>query len=203
MTLAAPCRTASYLTLALLGLLLGGEALAAQDLHPSRRPSPIGIAKAHLGDTYVKVTYGRPYMRGRAIFGDPADGETYLVPLGQLWRTGANEATEITTTGPLRIAGEELPAGTYSVFTIPGVESWTIKFNRQLGMDGPGRLDPVSGAFTPTYDEADDVLVVEVPVTALDEDVDQFTIEFEPVAAPTHLVFRWERTAVRVPVAPG
>lgn len=199
----ASSSTRVALLFAATALLVGGEALAAQDLHPSRRPSPTGIAKAHLGDTYVKVTYGRPYMRGRAIFGDPADGETYLVPLGQLWRTGANEATEITTTGPLRVAGSELPAGTYSVFTIPGAESWTIKFNRQLGMDGPGRLDPVTGAFTATYDEADDVLVVEVPVNAIDEDVDQFTIEFEPIAAPTHLVFRWERTEVRVPVAPA
>ena len=70
----------------------------AQDLHPSRRPSPIGIAKTHLGDTYVKVTYGRPYVRNRQIFGTNTDSTEFLTPYGQIWRTGANEATEITTT---------------------------------------------------------------------------------------------------------
>jgi hypothetical protein len=191
------------LLFAAAGALLATDTLAAQDLHSSRRPSPVGIAKAHLGDIYVKVTYGRPYMRGRAIFGDPASGGAFLVPWGELWRTGANEATEITLTGPVRVAGQPLPAGTYSVFTIPGAERWTVKFNSQLGMDGTGRLDPVSGAFTPSYGAADDVLVIEVPVRQLDEDVDQFTIEFDPVGAPTHLVLRWERTEVRVPIEPA
>jgi hypothetical protein len=192
----------SLLLLALAGAVLTTDALAAQDLHPSRRPSPIGIAKAHVGDTYVKITYGRPYMRDRAIFGDPAGGGSFLVPFGELWRTGANEATEITVSAPVRLAGETLPAGTWSVFTIPGPERWTVKFNAQLGMDGTGRLDSESGTFTPSYDAADDVLVLEIPTSTLDEDVDQFTIEFEPAAAPTHLVLRWERTEVRIPISP-
>ncbi len=179
--------------------LLAAEAASAQDLHPSRRPSPVGIAKAHLGDTYVKVTYSGPYMRGRDIFGDPSDG-TYLVPYGELWRTGANEATELTATGPIMIAGERLDAGTYSIFTVPGPDQWTVRFNTGLGMDGTGRLDPVTGEFSETYDPADDVLTVEVPSGTLDEDVDQFTISFEPAGGPTHLVLSWERTEVRIPV---
>ena len=69
------------------------ELAQAQDLHPSRRPSPIGIAKTHLGDTYVKVTYGRPYVRTRQIFGANTDSTEFLTPYGQIWRTGANEAT--------------------------------------------------------------------------------------------------------------
>src|SRR5690606_22950810 len=72
-------------------------ALTAQDLHPSRRPSPLGIARTTLGDAYVRVIYGRPYKRGRNnIFGTKASGA--LVPYGERWRTGANEATEITVT---------------------------------------------------------------------------------------------------------
>jgi Protein of unknown function (DUF2911) len=198
MTLA---RSILGLTLGALTVLSSVETIRAQDLHPSRRPSPVGIAKTHVGDTYVKVTYGRPYVRDRDIFGDPADGNTYLVPFGELWRTGANEATELTTTGAILVAGKRLASGTYSVFTVPGATTWTVRFNTQLGMDGTGRLDPVSGEFSESYDEAEDVLTVEVPSTTLSEDVDQFTIAFEPALDPTHLVLSWARTAVRIPVA--
>lgn len=192
-------RSLSWTLVAGAALLLVADSAHAQDLDPSRRLSPVGIAKTHLGQTYVKVTYSRPYTRDREIFGDPDEG-TYLVPYGALWRTGANEATELATTGPLLIAGERLEAGTYSVFTVPGPTSWTIRFNTQLGMDGTGRLDPVSGEFAETYDAGDDVLAVDVPSGTLDEDVDQFTITFEPIGSPTHMVLSWERTEVRIPV---
>jgi hypothetical protein len=176
---------------------------AGQDLHPSRRPSPIGIAKTHVGDTYVKVTYGRPYMRGRRIFGAAGDTAQILVPFGQLWRTGANEATELTTTGPLRFAGRPLAAGTYSIFTVPGPQSWEVRVSPQLGLDGTGGLS-ASGEFTPDiYAEARDVLKVNVPSGQIGEPVDQFTIEFENGATGTDMVLRWERTEVRIPIARG
>ena len=187
--------------LALTAVVLSAERGAAQDLHPSRRPSPVGISKTFMGDTYVKVTYGRPYVRGRDVFGDPTDGGTYLVPFGELWRTGANEATEITVTAPVLIAGKRLEAGTYSVFTVPGASSWTVRFNTQLGMDGTGRFDADTGQFTPSYDEAHDVLVVEVPSGSLLQDVDQFTIALEIAEGGTHMVLSWERTEVRIPIA--
>ncbi|MGD2067160.1 MAG: DUF2911 domain-containing protein [Gemmatimonadota bacterium] len=182
--------------------LLGALPAAAQDLHPSRRLSPVGIAKTFLGDTYVKVTYGRPYVRDRAIFGDPADGETYLVPFGQLWRTGANEATEITLTGPVEVAGRRLDAGTYSAFTVPGAERWEVRFHPGLGMDGTGRLG-AAGTFTETYDPALDVLTVELPTGTLDESVDPFTISFAESTAGVDMVLAWETTEVRVPLAPA
>lgn len=187
-------------TFVLLLLISTAQAATAQDLHPSRRPSPAGIAKALLGDTYLKVTYGRPYMRDRQIFGHPSDGNDYLVPFGDLWRTGANEATEITVTGPVLLAGQRLEEGTYSVFTVPGPSSWTVRFNTQLGMDGTGLLDPMSGEFAEAYDPSDDVLTIEVSSSTLDEDVEQLTIEFEPAASPGHIVLTWERTEVRIPV---
>lgn len=188
-----------------LSLLLAGlTAVAtsvpadAQDLHPSRRPSPIGIAKTFVGDTYVKVTYGRPYMRGREIFGPAGGEEEFLVPFGETWRTGANEATEITLTGPVRIMGQPLEAGTYSIFTVPGPDTWEVRFHPGLGMDGTGRLGP--SGFTQTYDPAQDVLVVEAPVRTLDEPVEQFTIAFDETADGTAMVLRWETTEVRVPI---
>lgn len=169
----------------------------AQDLHPSRRPSPIGIAKTFIEDTYVKVTYGRPYMRGREIFGPAGEGE-YLVPFGETWRTGANEATEITVTGPVSVMGEHLEAGTYSIFTVPSPTTWEVRFHPGVGMDGTGRMGP--SGFTPTYDPAVDVLVVQAPSTTLEEPVDQFTIGFEETEDGADMVLRWETTEVRVPI---
>lgn len=175
-------------------------AAEAQDLHPSRRLSPVGIARTHIGDTYVKVTYGRPYMRDRAIFGPAGDTIEYLVPFGRLWRTGANEATEITLTGPLMVAGQHLPAGTYSVFTEPGPTTWTVRFSPQLGLNGTARIGP-EGMQPNAYDPEHDVLVIQAQTRALDEEVDQLTFTFEPTDAGADLLLQWERTEVRIPLA--
>lgn len=157
------------------------------------------MSKVHLGDTYVKVTYGRPYVRDREIFGDPSDGE-YLVPWGELWRTGANEATELTATGPIVVGGERLEPGTYSIFTIPGADSWEIRFSPQLGLDGMGMLT-ADGQFTPdVYDPEMDAARVMGTVSRVEDEVDPFTIELVATSAGADLVLSWEHTAVRVPV---
>lgn len=155
--------------------------LAAVDA-PERRPSPLQLARTRVGDSYVKVHYGSPRKRGREIFGD-------LVPMGALWRTAANEATEITLTAPLRVAGQELAAGTYAVFTIPGPESWTVIFNRGLGQNG-----------TQDYDQARDALRVEAAVEHLDRVHEAFTISFEPGPSAQMLVLTWDRTRVSIPL---
>ena len=194
----------TFILIAAVLCFAAADLARAQDLHPSRRPSPIGIAKTHLGDTYVKVTYGRPYVRNRLIFGTNTDSTTFLTPFGQIWRTGANEATEITTTGPLSIAGHTLDAGTYSIFTEPGPTEWIIHFSPQLGLDGTGIFNAETQEFTPNvYDPDQDVLVITVPSGALEESVDQFTILFEAADGGTHLVLRWEKTAVRIPIGAG
>ena len=172
----------------------------AQDLHPSRRPSPVGIAKTHLGDTYIKLTYGRPYIRERQIFGMNNDSTTYLVPFGQVWRTGANEATEITLTGPVMIAGSHLDAGTYSLFTEPGANRWVVHISPDLGLDGTGNFNAETQTFTQVFDPADDVLRLEVPSRQISDVVDQFTISFEPSGTGADMVLRWEKTEVRVPI---
>jgi hypothetical protein len=193
--------SAAALTLAVLAGVAATE-LAAQDLHPSRRPSPLGMSRILLGDTYVKVTYGQPYKRGREnIFGTKESGA--LVPFGEIWRTGANESSELTITKNLTIAGKPLAAGTYSLFTTPGEKSWKIHFNSLLGLDGTGHFDAATEKFTPADLPPHDVLVVEVPPVTLPEDkeVDQFTISFEKGAAGADMVLRWIRTEVRVPLA--
>jgi hypothetical protein len=175
-------------------------AITAQDLHPSRRPSPMGMARITLGNTYIRVVYGRPYKRGRNnVFGTKESGA--VVPYGERWRTGANEATEITVTGDVLVAGKKLPAGTYSVFTTPGPDTWTVHFNSKLDLDGVGVF--ADGKFTPVDLAPTDVLVVSVPITPLPEDkeVDQLTFEFEKTTTGADMVLRWIRTEVRVPIA--
>jgi hypothetical protein len=186
------------LAVAMLAVVVA-PALVAQDLHPSRRPSPMGMARVTLDDTYVRVVYSRPYQRGRDnIFGTEESGA--LVPFGQIWRTGANEATEITVTDDVLVAGEELPAGTYSLFTTPGPEEWTFHFSSALGLSGTGLF--ADGEFTPVDIPATTVLTVKAEPTTLpeDEEVDQFTISFEPQEVGAHMVLRWQRTEVRVPI---
>lgn len=189
-----------FFVAALAAALVAPLVMSAQDLHPSRRPSPLGWARTTIGKTYVSVTYGRPYKRGRNnIFGTKESGA--IVPFGERWRTGANEATEITITGNVLIGGKPLPAGTYSLFTTPGPASWTVHFNSRLGLDGTGTF--ADGKFTPVELGPTDVLVLTVPAVQLPEnkEVDQFTIDFERTGAGADLVLRWIRTEVRVPMA--
>ncbi len=193
----------SLVVLVILASIVASEPVQAQDLHPSRRLSPIGIARTHIGDTYVKVTYGRPYIRGRQIFGANNDSTTFLVPFGQIWRTGASEATEITVTRPVLMAGNRLEAGTYSIYTEPAQDEWVIHISPQLGLDGTGIFNQETGVFTPNvYKPANDVLAFSRPTRTLPEDepVDQFTISLEESEGGADMVLRWERTEVRVPI---
>jgi len=195
--------TLSRCTLAVLAAAFCLPAtLSAQDLHPSRRPSPMGLARTMLGDTYVSVVYSRPYERGRDNIFGTKESEA-LVPYGEVWRTGANEATQITLTGDVKVAGQDLPAGTYSLFTTPGADSWKIHFNSRLGLSGTGIFE--DGEFTPVDLPAADVLTVTATPTTLPEDkkVDQFTISFEKTDAGADMVLRWIRTEVRVPIVPA
>ena len=173
---------------------------AAQDLHPSRRPSPMGLARVTLEDgTYVSVVYSRPYERGRDnIFGTEESGA--LVPYGQRWRTGANEATEITLTGDLTVAGEPLAAGTYSLTSVPGAESWTIHFNSALGLSGTARPNPETGRFERVDLGPTDVLVANATPATLEEKVEQFTIAFAEAEGGADMCLRWITTEVCVPL---
>jgi hypothetical protein len=195
---------ATFALAALLAALLAAAVppAAAQDLHPSRRPSPMGMARISLGDTYVRVVYSRPYQRDRDnIFGTEESGA--LVPFGKVWRTGANEATEITVTGDVTVAGQPLPAGTYSLFTTPGAEEWKIHFNSALGLNGTVRFDPATSEATEVDLAPTEALAVSAPSTTLAEDeaVEQLTISFERTEGGADMVLRWIRTEVRVPIA--
>src|SRR5688572_20929448 len=89
----------------------------------NKMASPRDSVKTHVGEANIIVNYGSPSVKGRTIWGK-------LVPYDRVWRTGANEATTFTTDKALTVEGKELPAGKYSLFTIPGEKEWTIIFNK-------------------------------------------------------------------------
>lgn len=187
-------------TLLLVAFMAAPAILPAQDLHPSRRPSPMGMARTQVDDTYVRFVYSRPYQRGRDnIFGTEESGA--LVPYGEIWRTGANEATEVTVTGDVMFGGEILPAGTYSVFSTPGPDTWKIHFNSALGLSGTARYDAETEKWEKGYVPENDVLVIEAEAGSTEEEVDQFTISFESTDDGTDMVWRWITTEIRVPVS--
>lgn len=183
-----------------LTLIALPQANLGQDLHPSRLPSPMGIARTTLDDTYIRVVYSRPYKRGRDnIFG--TEESEALVPFGKIWRTGANAATEITVTGDVMVGDQRLPEGTYSLFTTPDPETWKVHFNSALGLSGTGIFDAETREFTPVDLPPTDVLVYEAKVGTLEEEVDQFTIAFDDSDAGTDMCLRWITTEVCVPIS--
>lgn len=106
----------------------------AQDEDKSKRPSPPATAGAKVGDANVAINYGQPSVKGRVVWGE-------LVPFGQVWRTGANEATTFETDKDIKVQGKVLPTGKYGFFTIPGEKEWTIIFNKVPNQWGAFKYD--------------------------------------------------------------
>lgn len=140
------------------------------------------------GDLKVHVFYNRPFKKGRVIFA--ADG---LVPFGKVWRTGANEPTTFETNKTLSIQGHELKPGKYSVWTVPNADTWKVIFNSDI----PGWGINFNGEAN--HEPKADVLVVDVPVSTTETEIEQFTISIEKTGEETELVFLWDKTVVAVP----
>jgi hypothetical protein len=148
----------------------------------AKRASPLDSVAFEFGGARVKVCYGRPSARGRTMIGG------MNIPLGKLWRTGANEPTMIHTSGPITLAGVKLEAGTYSLYTIPEKEQWTIILNRSTAQWGDeGSYDGV---------KKEEVGRGTATVYALKEHVEQFTIKPESKGSWGALVLEWEKTKV-------
>jgi hypothetical protein len=157
------------------------QLLVAQEILKIR-PSPLAIISVRYQDHYVKITYSQPQKKNREIFGT-------LVPFGKVWRTGANEATEITTTKDILISDILLKAGTYSIFTIPEKEKWTIILNADVGL---------WGAYN--YNEQKDVYRFEVAAEAADMLYEPFTMIFDHRNEVANLLMMWDRTKVSIPI---
>jgi opacity protein-like surface antigen len=166
-----------------LTLVLGLSAGVSAQKAVEPKPSPMALAKASLEGTYVSITYSQPHKKDRVVFGE-------LVPFGKVWRFGANEGTQFTTTGDLMIADKHLKAGTYTVFCVPEKDSWTLHFNTVLGQWGAYQ-----------YDASKDVLKVSVKTAATTETWEAFTLKFDkPEGKSTKLNAMWEGTMISVPV---
>jgi hypothetical protein len=162
-----------FLLIALATPLFAQEAIAP-------RPSPVAIVACNYKDAYLKIVYNQPHKRGREVFGK-------LVPYGQVWRLGANEATELTITREVFIDSHLLPAGTYSVFAIPEKEKWTIIFNSELGQWG-----------SYNYNSAKDVLRIERATQLLPGELvyEPFTIVIDQKNNKADVVLTWDKTTV-------
>ena len=167
----------------LLAALVALPASAQERANDEARSSPNAIVGQTIGTTDVVVTYGRPSVRERDVFGD-------LVPYDAVWRTGANEATTVSFSDDVTVEGEPLAAGTYSLFTIPGEGAWTVIFNRTATQWGAFR-----------YDDGEDALRVSVaPVEIASQE--QLLIAFSDVTADSAMMhLHWD--TVGVPIAIG
>ena len=148
--------------------------------------SPEETVHYNLNGYDIEVFYNRPYKKDRNIFGG-------LVPYGRVWRTGANEATTFETNQDLNIGGDILPAGKYTLWTIPEAEYWTIIFNSKQYSWGVDR----NGV---SREAEHDVMQVRVPASQTPEVKEQFTIALEDVSAKPVLTLAWDQTLVWLPL---
>lgn len=134
-----------------------------------------------ISEKLVRVTYSRPQLKGRSI--------SELAPAGKVWRTGANEAAEITLYKDATVGGKAVAAGTYSLFTIPGEKEWTIILNKNLNQ---------WGAYS--YQESADVIRVPATVSSGSESLEAFSIAYNDMDKGTNLVLGWGNTRVTLPI---
>lgn len=146
-------------------------------------PSTTQNVKQDFAVGSVELSYSRPNMKGRKIFGD-------LVPYGQVWRTGANSATTLNFSDEVSIGGTKVPAGKYGLLTIPGQNEWTVIITKQTDVTSPA-----------AYKQESDVVRVKVKPMAIATPQETFTIQFANVKpSSTDLQIMWDKTAVSLPI---
>lgn len=169
-------KTLKTVSVLLFPVLLGVGMANAELQLP--RVSPMATVSQTVGTTDISITYSRPGVKGRVIWGD-------LVPYGEVWRTGANEATKFTVTDDVTIDGKPLPAGSYSLATIPGKDAWTFVFNKESNLWGMYEYKP-----------EEDALRIEVkPGTAPFVERMRFTFD-DLTDDSANVVLRWEKLQV-------
>ena len=147
----------------------------------TKSSSPEAVAQFEQNGFTVEVDYCRPYKKERKIFGG-------LVPYGEVWRTGANEATVIKFGQNVTVAGKPVKAGSYSLWTIPSQQGWTVIINGETGQWGTN------------YDAKRDVVRVPVNTRPLSPLADQFEITFVPEGNGTDMLLSWDSTEAVVPI---
>ncbi|MGQ0562811.1 MAG: DUF2911 domain-containing protein [Gemmatimonadota bacterium] len=143
--------------------------------------SPRDSLEAEVGTALMVLGYSQPSRRGRVVFGG-------IVPWAQVWRTGANAATWVHFTKDVEIEGERIPAGRYTLWTIPDPKQWQLIINKQTGQWGTD------------YDPSQDLVRIPVQSETLSVPVETFTIAVEPKGEEARLTLTWDRTRVLVPI---
>lgn len=168
-------------TAVVLLFILSFTLFAAAQQDKSKRPSPPAQAQCKLPDGKTITTdYSSPRAKGRQIFGG-------LVPYNEVWRTGANEATTFVTTANLNVEGKDVPAGSYTIFTVPAQDKWTLIINKKTGEWG-----------IPYHYESDELVRVPMQVGKTSGPVENFTINYEQSGAGCTLQISWENTQASV-----
>ncbi|HJT69953.1 MAG TPA: DUF2911 domain-containing protein [Terriglobales bacterium] len=169
-------KTAAVMLFALTLCLI---ASAQQD--KSKRPSPAEQTQCKFSDgKTISIDYSSPRMKGRKIFGD-------LVPYGQVWRTGANEATTFVTNTGVTADGRDIPAGNYTIFTVPEQSKWTLIVNKKTGEWG-----------IPYKYESDELARIPMSVSKTSSPVENFTIAFDQGGSTCTMKISWEETQASV-----
>jgi Protein of unknown function (DUF2911) len=154
----------------------------------SKRPSPPASAACKFSDgKTIKIDYSSPRAKGRKIFGEAS--EKALVPYGQIWRTGANDATTFVTDTNLNVGGKAVPAGSYTIFTVPKADAWSLVISKKTGewgTDYPG--------------EKEDLVRAPMTVSKTSAPVENFTIAFDQAGSKCTLRLEWENTRASVDI---
>src|SRR6202040_773600 len=169
---------------ALVVLLFPVFTLLACAQDASKRPSPAAQAQCKFSDgKTVKTDYSSPRMKGRKIFGG-------LVPYGEVWRTGANDATTLVTDTNVKIGDKDVPAGSYTIFTLPGADKWVLIISKKTGEWG-----------IPYPGEGEDFVRVDMRVSQLPSPVENFTIGFDQTGSTCAMQLDWEKTRASVNIS--
>jgi hypothetical protein len=164
-------------------LLITLSLCASAQKDKSQRPSPPAQAKCSFSDGKTVTTdYSSPRAKGRKVFGD-------LVPYGEVWRTGANEATTFVTTANLTIGSLMIPAGNYTMFTVPQQDKWTLIINKKTGEWG-----------IPYKYQSDELGRTDMDVSKTSGPVENFTISFHEMGTGCHMYLDWENTRATVEI---
>jgi hypothetical protein len=155
---------------------------AAQMGSEKQRPSPAATAQCKFADgKSIKVAYSSPRAKGRKIFGG-------LVPYGEPWRTGANEATAFVTDANLTIGGKDIPGGSYTMFTVPNQDKWTLIISKKTGEWGI------------PYPEGEDLARADMSVSKTSGPVENFSISFHEMGTGCHMYLDWENTRATIEI---
>ena len=174
----------------ILSLSLAFLATASMAQINTPASSPAGTVISTVGLTEVTIEYSRPKMKGRKIFGEGAD---YLLPHGQLWRSGANAGSKLTLSTAATIGGTDVEAGTYMIYTVPGKDSWDFMLYSDLALGGN-----VGG-----YDKANEVLRASVKPTNLSSNVETMTFNISDISednTSANIELAWANVSVKVPI---